>query len=163
MHSSTGKKYNRRDLLDISKRLELDMEAFYRVLSVKFPEKRELIEAFAEEEANHATLAENLLSLTTDCETEDEKNRISEVMAIFERSEYLPKAGDMIESIKNLKTVGEGMRLSSEMERRVELFYCQIAPYFDPHEKKILYDLILTEHKHRLQVEEMSELTGGAF
>ncbi len=153
-----GRIYLGGELLGIAKRFELAMESYYRELAKEYPAKKELFSAFADEEAEHAVIASALLENVEEC-SEEEKTRLSEVMGIFERSEYLPNSMDAMGRIKAPKSVDEAMRLSSELERRIELFYCQIAPSFEPTVRKRLYDLIISEHKHRIQVEEMTEIT----
>jgi rubrerythrin len=134
------------------------MEGFYKALAKKFPRKKDLFIAFAEEEAEHAKLTSSLLGDSGEC-NDEEKTRLGEVMTAFEQSDFLPHMTDFARRIKELKSVEEAMRVSSEFERRVELFYCQIAPSLEPEIKKKLYDLIVTEHKHRVQVEEMTDLS----
>jgi rubrerythrin len=138
--------------------MESAMEGFYRALAKKFPSKKELLLAFAEEEAEHKELVSSLTGDLREC-SEDEKARLGEVMTAFEKSDFLPHTTDLAQMIKNINSVGEAMRVSSEMERRVELFYCQIAPSFELDVRKNLYDLIVNEHKHRVQVEEMTDLS----
>ncbi len=153
------KRYSRSDLLNIASKLELSMENFFEALAKRFPVKRELLMAFAGEEREHVDLVSGLLKDVHEDASEEEKVRVARVMDIFEQHGLLLAANEGIKKAKELKTVGEAMSLAAELERMLEIFYCQIASSFDPEEKKILYDLIIQEHKHRLQVEEMSELT----
>lgn len=161
MSSSGDKVYSRRELHEVANRLETAMEGFYKALAKKFPEKKELFQAFAEEEEEHIKLVSSLLGNAEEC-SDEEKVRLREIMTAFESSDFLPHMTDLARRVKGLKSVGEAMRVSSEFERRVELFYCQIAPSFEPEVRKSLYDLIVEEHKHRVQVEEMTDLSEEA-
>jgi len=158
MPSMGNRAYSRKDLFEVANTMESAMEGFYRALAKKFPSKKELLLAFADEEAEHNKLVSSLMDDMREC-SDDEKARLGEVMTAFEKSDFLPHTTDLAQTIKNIRSVGEAMRVSSELERRVELFYCQISPSFEPEIRKKLYDLIVEEHKHRVQVEEMTDLS----
>ncbi len=151
--------YSPRDLLGIAKQLETTMEAFYRGLAEKYPERGEMFSAFAEEEAEHIQLASTLIDSSPS--GDEDASRISEVMAAFEQSRFLPQPMDAKSRLGEITNMGEAMRASSDLERRVELFYCHIAPSFEASARRRLYDLIVAEHRHRVRVEEMMDLAGG--
>ena len=159
MLAPEGRRHSRSDLLNIAAKLESTMKSYFEALAEKFPAKKELFTAFAEEEGEHIELVASLLKEVGENTNEEENIRVAEVMNIFEQNEVLLRATKGIRMTKELKNVGEAMSLSSELERTVELFYCQIVASFEPRDRKILYDLIVEEHKHRLQDEEMTDLT----
>ena len=159
MPPESGKSYTRRDLLSIATRLESNMADFYIALAKQYSEKGELLTAFADEEAEHIALVHALGENPGEC-SEGEKSRIAEIMDSFENGGFLPEPAYIEGKLRATRSIGEAMRFSSELERRVELFYCLIAPSFESEAKKRLYELIVAEHKHRIQVEEMTELAG---
>jgi rubrerythrin len=159
MLAPEARRYSRTDLLNIASTLESSMKNFFETIAKKFPAKRELLIAFAGEEQEHVNLVSRLLKDVHEEVSEDESARVARVMVIFEQNGVLLALNEGIKKAKDFKTVGEAMIFSAELERTVEIFYCQIASSFDPKDRKVLYDLIVEEHKHRVQVEEMSDLT----
>jgi len=160
MLTPEGRRYSKTDLLNIATKLESAMKNYFTALAEKFPAKRELFIAFAEEEDEHIGLVSSLSNVGEN-NNEEENIRIAEVMNVFEQNEVLHQAAEGTKKVNELRNVGEAMSLSSELKRIVELFYCQIAGSFEPEDRKILYNLIVEEHQHRVQVEEMADSATG--